>query len=72
MRGFVLLMMLVYMQVFSLLAMQGVASVIAEKKQMNRRIAAGHQRRQMLVVMTQIDRMNEVAKTQHISTMRSF
>ena len=59
MRGFVLLIMLVYLQIFSLLAVQGVAALGVQKKLLYHQMLADQRRREMLRLLTQIDSTRE-------------
>lgn len=62
-QGYVLLMMLVYMQIFSLLAMQLTADIIYEKKSAIHRNSTYQLRHQALRVLSDIDRMTDTSCT---------
>lgn len=60
-QGYVLLMMLVYMQIFSLLAMQVTADIIYQKKAAMHRHSIYQLRRQAIRVLSDIDRMTDTS-----------
>lgn len=60
-QGYVLLMMLVYMQIFSLLAMQAMADVVYQQQTARHRISNDQLRREALKVLADIDRVPAVS-----------
>lgn len=56
-RGFVLLIMLVYLQIISLLAMHGVAVIIYQKKTYHHGIESHQERQQIMSLLAQADAM---------------
>ena len=60
-HGYVLLMMLVYMQIFSLLAMQVAADIVYQKQSAMHRQSTYQLRRQALRVLSDIDRMTDAS-----------
>src|SRR3990167_4674200 len=63
MRGFVLLTMLVYLQIFSLLAVQAMASMVFHQKMLHRRLVADNGRLSVLSVLARIDSTHEPSCT---------
>lgn len=59
MRGFVLLIMLVYTQVFSLLAVHGTASLLARQQLLREHLTLADRQSRALAVLARIDRMAE-------------
>jgi hypothetical protein len=60
MQGFVLLIMLVYMQVITLAAAHGIMSVIADKQYNHHTLRVREQRNEMLMILNQIDHQTSV------------
>lgn len=63
MRGFVLFIMLVYLQILSLLAMRGAAAIIDQKKSFHHQREWYRQQQNLLMLLDQVDTVKQPACT---------
>lgn len=74
MRGFVLFIMLVYLQILSLLAMRGAAAIIDQKKSFHHQSERYRQQQNLLIMLDQVDAVMQpacvISKTYPLELLR--